>query len=111
MRKFVRVAMVAAIASAAIAFVPTSAQAATRCGTVHYSQGSGGASVSCASTGTQYSARIKVTCNAVFPFSPWTKYGSTHTITKYLGQSWSDSSSVFPSCPSPATASATIQYL
>jgi hypothetical protein len=84
------------------------AMAAGSCGAVGYNQSSGGASVSC--TAGSYTFRVKVKCNAVWPLTSWTKYSAWKTMTVHGGQSWYFSSSVFPSCPSPATYSASVQY-
>jgi hypothetical protein len=106
-----KVATVTSLAASAVVLSlagAAPAMAAGSCGTVYYSQSAGGASVSC--TAGNYQFRAKVTCNAVWPFTSWTKYSAWQTMTVYAGQSFSFSSSVFPSCPSPATYSTGVQY-
>jgi len=106
-----RAVAAASIAAAAVAVSIAGAAPATAagsCGTVYYSQSAGGASVSC--TAGSYTFRAKVKCNAVWPFTSWTKYSAWQTMTVFGGQSFLFSSSVFPACPSPATYSTGVQY-
>lgn len=87
------------------ALVAAPASANANC-SVSYDNANGGAVAICSSGGE---FRVKITCNAVWPFPSWTKY-SPWTSSTPIGICVSFSSSVFPSCPSPATNTKSVQY-
>jgi hypothetical protein len=79
---------------------PASAATST-CKNFAYDQQNGGLNVECKGT---TSVKVWVQCNAVWPFTSWKKYSSAF-VPGSVGADYLFSSSVFPSCPSPASYS------
>lgn len=77
------------------------AAAATKCTNVYYDSSSGIASADCTGNGTM---RFVVSCDAIWPFTPWTKYSQWITITG----GGLDAAHQFPSCDAPSSVS--VQY-
>jgi hypothetical protein len=103
LRKFAASAALAmALGTVPVALVAAPAAAASCTNASWDAWGSGYATANCVGPGQ---VRFKVTCQAVWPWTPWTSYGAWHSPGG--GQTIV---SVFPTCSNWASYSFSLQY-
>ncbi|MCX7522667.1 hypothetical protein OSC27_10305 [Microbacterium sp. STN6] len=103
-RSAAAIALAAAAVTGAAVFLgaPAPAEAATSCHSVSYDQSTGRAVAACSGSG---SMRFVVTCNAVWPYSPW-----THRSGWIYINGGGNPVAMFSSCPWPASYSVRAEY-